>query len=170
MSKAINDLTKILDKLSKTVQESIGRVAMQAVGDFTALLIVKRTRLGYGVSDNFGTKEKLAPLSSLYILARKKYLNIDGTSSAKKSNLTQTGQMLRSVKAQYKGKGIIFVEPTGTRDDGLTNLEVAGFASDDPGKRPFNRVSKLEFEQILRYYRKTFGDLVKKSNKGRLIR
>lgn len=170
MSKAINDLNKILGKLSKTVQESISRERMQAVGNFAALVVVKRTRLGDGVRKNFGEKDSLDDLSDSYIVARKKYLKLDGTTRATKSNLTQTGQMLRSMKAQYKGRGIVFITPTGTRKDGLTNLEVAGFAQDDPGKRPFNRVSEYEFGQILRFYRKTFGDLVRKSSKGSLIR
>lgn len=169
MSKAINDLKSILNKLSKTVQESIDRVTMQKVGDFTALLIVKRTRLGYGVNDNFGEKKKLAGLSLNYIKARKRN-GVDSTSSAKKSNLTKTGQMLKSVKAKYKSKGIVIIKPTGTRDDGNTNEDIARYNAERSPSRVFNRVSALEFQQILRYYRKTFGDLVKKSSKGSLIR
>jgi len=169
MSKAINDLNKILSKLSKTVQETVNRVTMQKVGDFTAELIVKRTRLGYGVDDNFGEKKKLAALSINYVKTRKR-LGVDSTSSAKKSNLTRTGQMLKSVKAKYKSAGSIIITPTGNRSDGESNLDIAKYNAERSPSRVFNRVSKLEFQQILRFYRKTFGDLVKKSSKGRLIR
>lgn len=171
MSRAINDLTKILGRLSKTVQSAIDRVAMQAVGDFATNLIVKRTRLGYGVNQQYGPKGKFLSLSPLYVLARSKQSRLDSTTRPNKSNLTNTGQMLRSMQAKYKSKGVMIIEPTGTRSDSkLSNLQVAEFASDDPGKRPFNRLSALEFQQVLRFYRKTFGDLIKKSSKGSLIR
>lgn len=169
MSKAINDLKKIIDKLSKTVEKSLDRFSMQDVGDFAASLIVKRTRLGYGVEENFGEKKKLAALSINYVKTRKR-LGVDGSTTAKKSNLTRTGQMLKSVKAKYKGKGTIIVSPTGTRSDGQSNIDIAKYNAERSPSRVFNRVSKLEFQQILRFYRKTFGDLVKKSSKGRLIR
>lgn len=169
MSKATNDLKSILNKLSKTVQESVNRIAMQKVGDFAALLIVKRTRLGYGVEDNFNEKKKLAGLSLNYIKTRKKN-GVDGTTSPKKSNLTKSGQMLRSVKAKYKSKGVVIIAPSGVRSDGNTNEEIAQYNAERSPSRVFNRVSALEFQQILRYYRKTFGDLIKKSSKGSLIR
>lgn len=169
MSKAINDLNKILKRLSKTVQETIDRVTMQKVGDFAALLVLKRTRLGYGVSSNYSEKKKLAALSLNYVKSRKKS-GVDGSTSAKKSNLTNTGAMLKSVKAKYKSKGSIIITPTGTRSDGETNLDIAKYNAERSPSRIFNRVSKLEFQQILRFYRKTFGDLIKKSSKGRLIR
>lgn len=169
MSKAINDLKSILGKLSKTVQETVDRVTMQKVGDFTALLVVKRTRLGYGVNDNFGDKKKLAALSINYVKSRKKN-GVDSTTSPKKSNLTKTGQMLKSVQAKYKAKGVIVIAPTGTRSDGESNVDIAKYNAERKPSRVFNRVSRLEFQQILRFYRKTFGDLIKKSSKGRLIR
>jgi hypothetical protein len=169
MSKAVNDLTKILGKLSKTVQEAIDRVTMKKVGDFAALLVVKRTRLGYGVKANFGEKKPLAILSDNYIKFRKRE-GVDSTSRPTKSNLTKTGKMLKSVKAKYKSKGVVIITPTGTRTDGETNENIAQYNADNSPSRVFNRVSKLEFQQILRYYRKTFGDLVKKSSKGSLIR
>lgn len=169
MSKAINSLNKIINKISKTVGQAVVYSNMKKVGDFAALLVVKRTRLGYGVEENFGEKKKLAALSINYVKSRKKN-GVDSTTTAKKSNLTRTGQMLKSVKAKYKGQGTIIITPTGNRSDGESNVDIAKYNAEREPSRVFNRVSRLEFQQILRFYRKTFGDLVKKSSKGLLIR
>ena len=99
---------------------------------------------------------------------------LDSSTTKKKSNLTRTGEMLNSIRAKYKSAGTIIVTPTGSR-----NIKVAGYNAEEvfykttgytKPARVFNRVSRLEFQQILRFYRKTFGDLIKKSSKGRLIR
>lgn len=170
MSKATNDLKKILSKLSDTVQESVNKKTMEAVGEFTKDLVVKRTRLGYGVDENFGEKSKFADLSTSYVLARKRNSGLSSLTRPKKSNLTKTGQLLDSIRAKYVRKGVILITPTGTRTDGKSNLNIAQYNADSPKKRIFNRVSQKEFNQVLRFYRKTFGDLVKKSFKGSLIR
>lgn len=172
MSKATNQFNTFLAGITKTVREAADKVAMTKLADFATTLIVKRTRLGYGVDRQFGNKDRLEKLSDKYIKVRKKS-KLNALTRPTKSNLTRTGQMLASMKGKFKGRGLIVIEPTGSRDDGLTNLEVAEFAHEGSStrpKRPFNRVSALEFQQILRFYRKTFGDLIKKSSRGRLIR
>lgn len=178
MSKATNKLDKILSKLSKTVKESIDRVTMLKLGEFTTSLIVKRTRLGYGVTKDLGNKEKLAKLKSTYIVARERFDGLSSMTTPRKSNLTRSGQMLDSMKSKYVKAGTILITPTGSRDDGLTNAKVAEYNATrvtysngyTKPARVFNRVSAPEFNQLLRFYRKTFGDLVKKSFKGSLIR
>ena len=172
MSKATNQFNTFLAGITKTVKEVADKAAMTKLADFATELVVKRTRLGYAVGKNYGAKGKFAKLSDRYIKIRKKS-KLDSLTRPTKSNLTRTGQMLASMKGRYVSRGTIVIEPTGSRDDGLTNLEVAEFAHEGSStrpKRPFNRVSALEFQQILRFYRKTFGDLIKKSSRGRLIR
>jgi hypothetical protein len=170
MSKATNQLSKFTLGLSNAVKEAIDRVQMDRLGKFTVDLIVKRTRLGYGVDANNATKSPLARLSDKYVKRRKTFADLSATTRPKKSNLTLTGQMLASVQHKYKSKGVVIIEPTGTRRDGQKNLDIAKYNAERSPSRIFNRISGLEFAQIMRYYRKTFGDLVKKSSKGRLIR
>ncbi len=173
MSKATNDLTKILDKLSKRVGEAIEKTAMIRVGDFAKDLIVKRTRLGYGVDSPLKDKSKLAKLKQSYILDRQKFSGLSSLTRPNRSNLTRTGSMLDSMRAKYVRKGTVLIQPTGTR-----NILIAGYHTEphtfaNGYTRPariFNNVSRLEFEQVLRFYRKNFSDLVKKSFKGSLIR
>lgn len=160
-------LTKIIERLSKTVKESIDKRAMNAVGVFTTSLIVKRTRLGYGVTDFKAGKKKLAPLKASTIKRRSMFEGLAGTTRPKRSNLTMTGQMLESMAHKVTGPGSISIGPRGTRRDGKTNEQVAQYAHDGSANRPqriFNRISKLEFNQVVRFYRKSFGDLLKKSN------
>jgi hypothetical protein len=57
--------------------------------------------------------------------------------------------------------GQIIIGPTGNRNDtDATNEDIARWNSERG--RKFNRISQLEFNQLLRFYRKTFGDLLKK--------
>ena len=159
MSKAINDLSKFIKKIEKAVGEALKPVALKRVGVFTTELVVKRTRLGYGVSENYRPKVKLKALSKKYIEARKSRLKLDTTTRPTKSNLTLTGQMLRSMSFEISN-GLIVIKPTGTRSDSrYTNEQIAEFNADKG--RVFNRISKAEFNQVKRFYRKTFGDLLR---------
>lgn len=179
MSKATNKIDDIFKKLSSTVKESINKVTMLKLGEYATTLIVKRTRLGYAVGNNFGPRGKFFKLSEKYVVARQGFDGLSSLTSPRRSNLTRTGQMLDSMKAKHVKGGTIQITPTGKRKKQgnekktPTNLEVAQYAhsgSNNRPPRPFNRVSAAEFDQLLRFYRKTFGDLVKKSFKGSLIR
>lgn len=164
MSLANKQLEDIIGRLKRTVKEAISRTAMQEVGNFTASLIVKRTRLGYGVTNFTEGKKLLAPLKASTVKRRSMFAGLDGTTKPKKSNLTMTGQMLRSMRARVESAGVVVIEPTGTRSDGKTNFQVAQYAHDGgPSRRPriFNRISKAEFNQVKRFYRKTFSDLLR---------
>jgi hypothetical protein len=54
----------------------------------------------------------------------------------------------------------------GKHQGGESNANIVRYLSEDRG-RTFMNVSQLEFKQLVRLYRKTFGDLLKKE---RLIR
>ncbi|HXF29112.1 MAG TPA: hypothetical protein VN457_04620 [Chlamydiales bacterium] len=162
---AIKSLRNIFSRLEKSVNEALARSQMEDLGHFAVDLVVKRTRLGYGVDKQFGTKSPLQGLTLNYIKRRKK-IGLDKTTSARKSNLTNTGQLLRSVDIIDAKKGSLRFGPTGRRaDSSATNLEIADFQ--ERKGRIFNRISQLEFNQILREYRITFGDLLRKN---RLLR
>lgn len=169
MSKATNDMTEIIKKLQKTVNQAVSKAAMQAVGKFAVDTIVKRTRLGYGVDEQFGPRSRLLALSDRYV-ERRRGLDLDPTTRPNRSNLTNTGQMLRSMGFKVLAPGKLIIEPTGVRDDGLKNIDVAEWNA-EPYKyktgyvkpaRIFNRISDNEYFQILRFYRRNFTDLLKR--------
>lgn len=158
MSKASNQLDKIIGRLKKTVKESMSNESMVEVGKFSIGLIVKRTRLGYGVNKNLGDRSKLKPLSAKYIEQRKKS-RLNQFTKPSRSNLTRTGQMLDSLSFKVTGPGKITIEPTGNRDDGKRNKDIAKYNAQRG--RVFINLSKNEYSQIVRFYRKTFGDLLR---------
>jgi hypothetical protein len=165
MATGTRQFQNIVKKLEKTVAESIKKAALVDVGVFARDLIVKRTRLGYGVEKDLGSKKRLAKLSPNYIKRRKMFESLSENTRPSRSNLTLTGQMLDSIISTAK-TGIIEIKPTGRRDDGKRNADIAQY-NEDGGrgspKRIFMRISQLEFKQIVRFYRKTFGDLLRKS-------
>lgn len=155
--------SKIIARLKKVVEDGIKASALIPTSKFAADLVVKRTRLGYGVSKNMGAKEKLAPLSPNYVKQRKMFSGLDASTRPKKSNLTRTGQMLASIQTKVVN-GQIIIHPTGNHRGGFSNEQLAKWNEDGTKNRPrrvFLNISELEFIQIKRFYRKTFGDLVR---------
>ena len=154
----------IIKKLEKTVEETISKAALKDVGVFARDLVVKRTRLGYGVQKDLASKKRLAKLSPRYVKRRKMFDELSENTSPSRSNLTLTGQMLDSITVKVS-KGSFEIKPTGKRRDGKRNADIAQYNEDGGRGRPkriFLRISKLEFNQIVRFYRKTFGDLLRK--------
>lgn len=167
-SKAVLQLQQFKAKVEKAVKESISPNVMRILGDFALNLIVKRSRLGYGVEENFGPRFKFDKLSPNYIKSRKKFRGLSSTTSPSKSNITRTGQLLLSMRVTEAKEGKFRIEPTGTREkEGktkkvLTNKELAEILAKK--NRTFNRLSQPEYQQLLRFYRRTFGDLLRKRN------
>lgn len=162
-SKAQIALKGIVKKLKNILGDSAKPNELIPLSRFVIDIIVKRTRLGYGVNKNFGTKQRLKPLSTKYKDYRARFPNLSASTSPGKSNLTLTGQMLESMQAYRIQNGKVVIGPTGSRKGSfLTNLKVADYQEEQG--RTFNRLSGLEFQQVLRFYRKRFGDLLKKKN------
>jgi len=170
MSQATKQLDNIFKRLESAVDETIKPAAMKTLGEFIANIIKKRTLLGYGVKKDFGTKEKLKGFTSGYRAFRKYAPDkgvLAGSTSVGKSNLTLTGQMLESYGTIKVSKSMVSVGVKGSRRTvgflkgrGLTNKQIAAYQEEQG--RIFNRLSQLEFQQALRLYRKTFGDLLLK--------
>lgn len=166
MSKAKTDLKAIFRRIEGFLGESIKPQSVKAVGEFAAKLIVKRTRLGYGVRNEFAEKFQLKTIKwSKRYQAYRKTFQLDPTTRPTKHNLTLTGQMLRSVGIlnyrQTLKSTKVFIGPSGQRtDNDRTNAQIAQYNADRG--RIFMNVSELEYRQILRFYRKSFGDLFKK--------
>lgn len=155
-------LRNIFSRIKKATGASISRQQMQALGEEAVNLVVKRTRLGYGVPNQFGEKSKLRGLSGQYIKFRTQFKNLSSTTTSGRSNLTLTGQMLDSVRVITAQDGKVRFGPTGGRSDTpFTNAQVAYFQEQQG--RIFNRISQLEYQQLLRFFRRNFGDLLQKS-------
>ena len=133
------DFAKALEKaVSEIAKEATSKASLQDLGDEAAVLIKKRTRIGYGLSEHNGTKEKLKPLSAPYKKFRKT-TTLSTATNSNKSNLTLTGQMLDNIGATVDGESVTI----GFKDK---------FASDKAGwvsvLRPFNFLSKAEIAQL----------------------
>lgn len=153
----IDAVTKRIQKLFDEAKSKkiLGPVANEAIK-----IIVRRTRLGYGVKREYGERERLKKLSPRYMVQRSRSRRLSPTTGPRKSNLTFTGQMLESVKVIKPKDGRIVIGPKGYRTDGKTNEKIAGYQVDQG--RVFMNLSRLEFQQILRFYRLKFTDLRKK--------
>jgi len=147
-------------KIDTTLKDAKSKDIYRSLAEELITIIVKRTRLGYGVAANLGPRSKLKALSPKYVDARRKFRRLDSSTSPKKSNLTRTGQMLRSVQIISFSKAKVIVGPKGSRDDGKRNEDIAQYNADRG--RVFNKLSINDYNQIRRIYRKQFGDLLKK--------
>lgn len=158
-------LAKMVDRLKAGLAKSVSKEQMRKLGEEATRLIVKRTRLGYGVQKEGGER---FPLSSISWTDRYKKLRktfpLDETTRPRKSNLTLTGQMLRSIKViKIDGKSVT-IAPTGWRSEkGLDNETVA--AGNAKRGRVFLNLSANEYAQIARVYRKSYTDLMRQLKK-----
>lgn len=153
---ARNDLERFISRLEKTVKDAASAPQCKALGEEAIRLIVKRTRLGYGVTTQ-GIKQPLKKLSPGYIKFRKKQ-NLSEFTTPSRSNLTFTGQLLDSMRVMFVSQGRVVVGPKGLRNSKLTNEKLAEYVA--KAGRPFNNLSEQEESQLVRYYRRLFGDLV----------
>jgi len=156
----VRSMEEIVSSLKAGINEATKPAVVKSLAEISIKIIVKRTRLGYGVDSFLGTKKKLNALSERYVERRRKS-KLSPLTSPKKSNLTFTGQMLDSVKIlETKQKGII-IGPSGQRSNSeQTNAEIMAY-NEERG-RVFLNLSDLEYAQVFREYRRTFGDLLKK--------
>jgi hypothetical protein len=151
-------LREAISKIIKTNRDEIQdpRI-MRALGNEAARLMVRRTRLGFGVSKDGAKRNKLTPLSPQYIQTkREKFSGLSSLTRPKKSNLTRTNQMLTSIKVIDSMRGRVSVGATGNRHDSdLTNEDVVRF-NQVTGRvlRPFLNLSALEIKGLQRTYTK----------------
>lgn len=151
MSNPEKDIKALMKKLSKVRDEVIKDI--EEVGDEAANLIRKRTKLGYGVSEQGGKKKKLTPLSENYIKRRKSFKL--GETTPKRSNLTLSGQMLDDLHAKKKKDNSVEItfKSEEAKDKAKWNT--------DKG-RPFNFLSSSEIKQVREIIQKKIQNLIKK--------
>lgn len=121
---------------------------MKKYGQMVADMIRLRTRLGDGVPKEMSDKEKLKPLAQSTKDERKRLQGkgkLSSLTAPNKSNLTRTGQLLDSEAVKSVGVGRVTVGPTGPRDDGKSNTDVAEYVSK---VRPYNHLSRIETKRV----------------------
>jgi len=154
------NLKDLTDKFNGNIQEVVDDVAspqaMEKLGEAASELIRKRTRLGYGVAEENGSKGKLKPLSEPYKKTRKRN-KPTGPSTPAKSNLTYTGQMLDDLGPVQSSQGHVEI---GFKTDKSTKK--AEWVTE--GGRPFNNLSKSEIKQL----EQALSDEIGKSLKSNL--
>lgn len=156
----LNDIKKYFGRIDKTIKEAKNKNIMKAMAKQAIVLVVKRTRLGYGVDRNMAKRSRLKALSPSYTKFRKDFRSLSSTTRPKKSNLTLTGDMLKSMDIISLKDGKVIIGPTGFNRYGESNQDIASYNA--KRGRTFNRLSINEYNQLRRFYRKTFGDLLKK--------
>jgi hypothetical protein len=157
------------NNLGRGVSDLIGRVKRgldgsgqdelaEAFARDAASIIQRRTRGGKGVAKDGGTATALKPLSRDYIKRRRRSA-LSSFTSAARSNLTFTSELLGSMSTAKLSTGKWFITFEGTRDDGLPNARLAQFVSKD---RPFLYLARDELAKIQANHARRFDALVKR--------
>ena len=155
-----NDLKAFQRRMVTFFGKSQSPKELKKTGEKAADLIRKRTRLGRGTTETTpGKPQRLKKLSPQYIEFRKSF-NLGEAGKPNFSNLTLTGQMLKSLGVIKVKKGLIRVGPTGTRDDGNKNIKVAAWQRLQG--RTFMHLTRGEERQLITDYRERLGLIVKK--------
>jgi len=143
LKRNIDELYKRLE--SKAMKRRIGRMVVD--------MVYKRVKAGGGV-DGLGkppestSRVKLAPLTSAAYLNRRMGSTLGPFGAAKRSNLTNTGQMLESLGFKViAGVVLVNVANTARFDSDLTDREVSAHVSKD---RPWLALTKSEYRILLK--------------------
>jgi len=163
-TQAEKDIEKFIKEIKAVVGESVNRKNLTRYGNLAIKRIQARTSKGFGVgrTGKIGQrKKKLKALKPSTIAARRR-ANLHSSTSAEKSNLTFTSQLLQSLKVKKINprKGSLVISPEGRRSDGKANFEVAGFA--DEGGRPFIGLTREDLNIVRKEYQSTFSKLVRR--------
>lgn len=164
------NLKKFESDMEKIIDAVADKQTMQEVGDLMAERIKTRTRLGRGVNKTGGPSVPLAPLKDSTVTGRKRKKqngDLSSFTSPKRSNLTETGQLLDSFKVEAS-QGKVSIQPSGQRNDGQQNQDVAAFAEDgssNRAKRKFLDLSGPELNAVQKLIRDKIEKILKRLTK-----
>lgn len=159
---------KLAGRLEKKLKAIAGAQAigssdfLKSLGEFAAELIRKRVQLGYGVTSKGGSKRPLAKLTPKYRVFRGKFGRLSELTRPNKSNLTLTGDMLKSLGYTVKGKGdgaSVTLGFKGQHYSGMSTQELADIHHS--GKRPFMYFTDVELKRLVQFYRRAFRSALK---------
>lgn len=164
-----NDISRFVRRLDRLFLRSSSNKELKLLGEKAVAIIVNRVRQGYGAKGNDTNRFKLPKHSTVYRQLRKDYKNLlDGTTNVGKSNLTFSGQLMRSMGVRKIRRGSVVIGPSRkvrkkifVGEKRLTNEKLAEYLANKG--RPFNYLTKPELRQLRIFYRRLFGDLVRKS-------
>ncbi len=161
-------LSKLRDSFERAINLALGRSFMLTLAKESRDMIYNRVKAGYGTSstvDGKASKERLKPLSKSYIRYREGRVEfrtrqgklvkftvsnppvLGEFGSFKRSNLTLSGRMLKSIQAKTRNFGFQLIIPNTSRaGDDLSNAEIARIH--DEGDRPFFHITEAELKQI----------------------
>lgn len=163
LSIAKRQIEAALNKIRAGTRATVKRSEMEKTAEEAIRIIRRRTLLGYGVRESGGTKYPLKSIrrTEAYERFRERFAGLSENTTPKRHNLTLTGQLLDSLKVISSGRNDIVIGPRGARSDtDATNEEIAGYQANLG--RKFMALSRLEFNQLLRFYRRTFTDLLRR--------
>ena len=166
MNDPLENYIKELEKAKRTLQ-SKGNV--KVIANFIADKIKLRTRLGYGVARDGAVKYKLAPLKDSTIDRREDLEDrgrLSDKTRATRSNLTETAEMLDSIKGKAiaKGRGKVYLKGE-HKGAGISNSKLADYhekGSSNKVPRPFFHISKVEQKAYHRKVRLQLQELLRK--------
>jgi hypothetical protein len=155
---------KLFSDIEKALNKSLQLVVMNNLGKMARDIIYRRTKAGKGVNSDTVELPKqvtLKPLTPGYIKYRSKLAKLGSDASARRSNLTLTGQMLDAIEVEAKRNGFVLTINNNSRTDGKsTNQEVAGYASK---ARPFFALTDKEQKVLFRELETKLREELKKS-------
>jgi hypothetical protein len=147
------DFKDLKDKLDKALANVLNKETFDGIGKITSQSIKNRTRLGKGVSQSEGSLEQLKPLADStkkIRTSKKKSGKLSSQTAPAKSNLTETGQMLDSIKYQSSATEVrIYIE-------GSDNQKKATDQANQG--RKFMNLSKSEVNEVLRFLQNKIKD------------
>lgn len=149
---ARKDVLKIARNLRRGIGFATSKRKMRMFGEAAIDIIVERTRRGRGVRRTNAGQRKLKGLSPNYIAYRRTQ-KLAPTTRPSKSNLTFTGQLLKSMTVKKVTNRKVTWGPNKRKRGGrgkftkrtLTNEQVGEYVSN---ARPFNFLSKREISKI----------------------
>lgn len=148
---------KLNIQINALIEGVIRRETMSEVGELVRDLVKSRTKKGFGVAEPEGKATRLKGLSESYKKRRrtlKKQGKLDQSTSPTKSNLTQTSQMLDSVKSKAStAKAEVFL------DNEKAQRKAELQANDN---REFMNLSKSEVNKIKKLLEQKIIDDIKK--------
>lgn len=101
------ELQDFADKVNKALNYLVEPKSLRSLGAKEAEVIKRRTRLGYGVPEDGGPKDKFANLKDSTKLSRKykgRQGKLSDQTSPNKSNLTSTGKMIDSIVSKVEDR------------------------------------------------------------------
>lgn len=148
------DLKKQVDTALSAV---LNKQTFNEIGKITADSIKNRTRLGKGVNQTEGKLEALIPLKETTKArrgAKKKAGKLSAQTTPARSNLTDTGEMLDSLKYESSATEVrIYIEGANNQKKAIDQANAG---------RKFMNLSKSEVNTVLRYLQKKIKDNLNK--------